>query len=103
VTISLLTWGIDGGLVTLQMTDGTNFVLLHEDPKLAGRQAELMSNAGQRPTIIELNNTAAEVIEMSEKSLNPAPGELVWVLPSDPTYVELMNMLVQVNRQSGTT
>lgn len=94
----LLAWGLEGGLVTTDLTSGDRIILVHADRQLANRLGGHLARAAERAVAtVEMEQPRDQVRGSIESMLGKdALRGIELVFPDDPAYLPLMNQLLGV-------
>jgi hypothetical protein len=92
----VLVWGLEGGLITVDMTSGQRMILAHTDMKPASRHMDaLVQRAKTAVAIVEVESPESHL----KKKLDNIVGagllsRIDLVFPEDQIYLAILNELL---------
>lgn len=90
-----LTWGLEGGLVTVDLASGRRVILVHSDKQIAARHmAVLARRTDQEVALMEQESAEASMKENLESivGVDLLPG-IDLVFPDDPIYFMIVDAI----------
>lgn len=92
----LLCWGLEGGLVTVDLTSGIRLILVHSDQQLAAEHmAALSRRTGREVAVIEIESAKRRVKERLESIVGVGLlSDVDLAFPNDPIYLVILHKIL---------
>jgi hypothetical protein len=92
----VLSWGLDGGLITTDLTSGEQLLLVHTDRELALRYGSaIFQRTGRGVATITLNSSRSGLRRKLERAAGKGSlADVDLVFPDHPVYSQLVNNLL---------